>query len=338
MKEELDKEKSNSLRMQCFERYKQYARQNRVFRQFRRLQTSHSTYCSQTSFSRPKTTSNIDTCHPSLLDLEECADPIEEITKPKSSIIPLDIAKGDLSIDDRFLLLSYGEGIKNYFKDGISTHKKIKELTKGDKIAETAFTINQPFEHTIIASEDLHVLSIKKECFQTLAAQRLPCFKRKRQFLAMVFPKLSYEIILQLSVYLEEKTFSSREYIYKEGQDAEALYIIKSGEIQVLYSFKRFTHLFIKKLMKDPKEEKKGKIEQGSIILKENAKSTSITKNKLIIGSVDAGGVFGEEEIIRKTKRKYSAKCNNSPAVLYIINREVSHFFSLLLILPIVLS
>ncbi len=247
MKEELDKEKSNALRMQCFERYKQYARQNRVFRQFRRLQTSHSSYCSQGSFSRSKTTSNIDHCNPSLLDLEEeYVDPIEEITKPKSSIIPLDIAKGDLSIDERFLLLSYGEGIKNYFKDGISTHKKIKELTKCDKIAETAFTINQPFEHTIIAAEDLHVLSIKKECFQTLAAQRLPCFKRKRQFLSMVFPKLSYDSILQLSVYLEEKTFSSWEYIYKEGQDADALYIIKSGEIQVMI-FIEFIYLSFKK-------------------------------------------------------------------------------------------
>ncbi len=76
--------------------------------------------------------------------------------------------------------------------------------------------------------------------------------------------------------------------------------------------------------MKNPKEEKKEKTEEGSIILKDNAKSTSITKNKLIIGSVDIGGVFGEEEIIRNSKRKYSAKCNNSTAVLYVINREVN--------------
>ena len=43
------------------------------------------------------------------------------------------------------------------------------------------------------------------------------------------------------------------------------------------------------------------------------------------IGGVDVGGVFGEEEIIRKTKRKYSAKSNNSSTALYIIHREVKN-------------
>ena len=57
----------------------------------------------------------------------------------------------------------------------------------------------------------------------------------KIRFLQKMFPSLSDDSRVTLACFIEEKMFSLREVMFREGSDADAIYMIKSGEVEVIF-------------------------------------------------------------------------------------------------------
>ena len=231
-KDQFDSEVSKSSRIDCLDIYKQYTRTNGVFRKFRRLQSLSPVRHLERSLSKAPDFSNYE------LEVSKIEEPVqenavEEILKHPNNILPYSLLKYDLTLEEKFLFLINGEGIKNYFKEGKSTHKKRRELKAGMPIVDIALTTSLPCEYTILASEDLHLITIKKESFMLLYKDKLLQYQKKKKFLSVVFPSLPYDAILSLSAYVEERVFHNWEYIYEEGDKSDGIYIVKTGEVQV---------------------------------------------------------------------------------------------------------
>lgn len=41
------------------------------------------------------------------------------------------------------------------------------------------------------------------------------------------------------------------------------------------------------------------------------------------VGSIEVGGIFGEDEVINKGKRKHTAICNSALTLLYVLKKHV---------------
>ncbi len=55
----------------------------------------------------------------------------------------------------------------------------------------------------------------------------------RKEFFWKTFPNLTIESIIKLSAYLEERMILNWDHVYREGDEPDAIYIVKSGEVQV---------------------------------------------------------------------------------------------------------
>ena len=87
--------------------------------------------------------------------------------------------------------------------------------------------------NTVIASESLHVISINQADIYALFKSRIDFLAEKKNFLWSMFPDLLPGFIIRLCLMLEEKIFTNQDTVYEEGDDADAIYILKSGGVEV---------------------------------------------------------------------------------------------------------
>ncbi len=55
-----------------------------------------------------------------------------------------------------------------------------------------------------------------------------------------IFKKWSYNAVKSLYLYTDQKKFHRNEYVYKEGDDYDALYMVKNGEFEVFLFISSF--------------------------------------------------------------------------------------------------
>lgn len=159
---------------------------------------------------------------------------VDEVLSPDNSIFTSSKKEKDLSLEEKLLLLHHNDVTKNYFKSGVATFKKEREVKSGESIAEVCLTTDLTIEHTIIASEDLDIITISKENFRTLSLSKVNSIVERKEFFWQLFPNLTVESIIKLCAYVEEKVILNWDYVYREDDEANAIYIVKQGEVQVL--------------------------------------------------------------------------------------------------------
>ena len=162
---------------------------------------------------------------------------VDEIMHHENKVYASSRNTRDYSIDDKFLLLHHNGSTRNFFRHGVATYKKVRDAKSGDSIAEICLTTDLTVEHTIIAAEDLHLITLTKENWRTLALSRVPTMIERKEFFWKTFPNLTIESIIKLSAYLEERMILNWDHVYREGDEPDAIYIVKSGEVQVKKDF-----------------------------------------------------------------------------------------------------
>lgn len=158
---------------------------------------------------------------------------LEKILDQSENIITGYKRENDLSFEEKLLLVNHNAMTKGYFVNGVATHKKLREVKEDDFISKLALTMMKPCANTIIAAEDVHLISLKTENFFSLF-ERVTNLQAKKEFLASILPGLSNEDVTHLSAQLEEKVYVSCEAVYREEDEPDAIYIVKKGEVQVL--------------------------------------------------------------------------------------------------------
>lgn len=276
-KEELDVEQSRAVKSECFEYYREYVKQYQPSRKAKRTQTVAGSLVARSVFSKggdllkSKDVKTLNTEDDFVEQKGPSMNYIENILKSENGIIPKEL-KYDLPIDEKYLFLISFEGVKSYFKDGKALYKKRKECEIGDSIGDIALTTVAVSEYTIVAAEDLYLLTIKKDCFPKLFQTKITNLQKKKKFFTALFPTIPYEIIVNLCLYVEEEVHSIWDYIYEEGDKSDAIYIVKSGEVQ----------------LEKPEDEKPEKLEKpenfpASFVLTEKSKGKFRAKGKLIV-------------------------------------------------------
>ena len=169
-----------------------------------------------------------------LLDLErEIKDFVDEILSRNNEVFVSSGYARDLSFEDKLLLFHHNGTTRNFFKKGLATFRKVREVQGGDTIAEICLTTDLTMDCTIIASDDIHLLILSREHFRILAESKVSNFTEKREFFWKAFPNLTIESVIKLCAYVEERQILNWENVYKEGDEADAVYIVKAGEVQV---------------------------------------------------------------------------------------------------------
>lgn len=141
--------------------------------------------------------------------------------------------QGELTIEEKLLLLHHDGSIKNYFTEGIASYEKVKDLKEGDTITELSLLTGMSVQYPIIALEDLHILSIPHMEFYSLFQAKIGNLAEKKRFLWSLFPELLIAMVVKLAAAISERAFVNRDVIYEQGEDAGAIYILKTGGIQV---------------------------------------------------------------------------------------------------------
>lgn len=154
------------------------------------------------------------------------------LTGPNKILKP-DEMRYDLSYQEKLLFLNNKPVFPGYFDQGIATFKKVNCLRTGDSFGELALIFNQPRLASIIASEDLHLLSFTSSDYRNVFESEIQNVVEKIEFFNGIFPSLSSAHIARFCYLLEEKNFKFNDIIYREGDIADGIYIIRQGEVHV---------------------------------------------------------------------------------------------------------
>jgi len=142
--------------------------------------------------------------------------------------------KDDLTYEEKLLFLNNTKQETDpYFIRGTAIYKKVNSLKKGDFFGELALIFNQPRLASIIAGEDLHLLSLKSSSYKAVFQSEIQNTLEKTKLFRGFFPNTSQDDIGKFCYLIEEKSFKFNDVIYREGDEVEAFYIIQQGEIQV---------------------------------------------------------------------------------------------------------
>lgn len=142
----------------------------------------------------------------------------------------------DLTVDEKLLLLNNKENAGTYVKDGVAFYIKEKELREGDTVCDASLVADNYSEEPIIAAEDVHMLTIPKKKFMGLFERNIMNLNEKEKFISSIFPQLDRMSVLHLCACVEEKVCYTKEHLYGLGEEAEAIYIIRTGNVQVTNS------------------------------------------------------------------------------------------------------
>ena len=137
----------------------------------------------------------------------------------------------DLTFDEKLLLLN--NKANTYFLQGTATYRKVSILRAGDSFGELALLFNQPRTASVIASEDLHVLTLASSNYKGIFESEISNLYKKIDFFRTTFDDLSSLMIAKFCYLLKEKKLTHNEVIYKEHDDADGIYIVKEGEVQL---------------------------------------------------------------------------------------------------------
>jgi len=109
-----------------------------------------------------------------------------------------------------------------------------RKLNNFDMLGEMSMNLNSARNSSVLAFTELHVWYLDQKGYEMVFANQLQDVKDKLEFFQGYFKEMKPEILRRLCFLFEDKHFQIGEYIYKEGDECDGLYFIKSGEAHVL--------------------------------------------------------------------------------------------------------
>ncbi|KAM3128137.1 hypothetical protein pb186bvf_019783, partial [Paramecium bursaria] len=218
------------------------------------------------------------------------------LTKQQSK--PL-VKQQTFNLDDRLKSLTEQEFIETVHPGFI----KVGMMKSGDSFGEIALTKQMPRTATIVASEETHFATVTREQFNKLLSAYYEFVQSLNvTFLQniFVFKDWNEQMLNQLYYHFnfEEKYHFS--IIYKEGEIADKIYLIKEGEIEVSQLVRSFlpnqTTSYFNKTQ---------------------------TKNQRVrLTLLGQGSIFGHEELLKDQNHRITqAQCQSEKCVLFVLDK-----------------
>jgi CRP-like cAMP-binding protein len=212
----------------------------------------------------------------------------------ESSVSSLEDEEGSAFEDlMKFIVEKNPELKRKYYAEDILRADQIKTLNTGDYFGESFCMPNHPRSNYMfaVASPKAHVLTLNKEDYHEIMRQLENRNYKKLEAFIKLFPTVEKEEIQRFSEYFSQKSFQADEVIYFQGASAQDLYIVQSGEVQ---------------LLRKPAESRE---RAGSSFMPR----TSVVKDQ----------VFGEEVLLLMETRQESAIASVSNTSVFVLQASL---------------
>jgi CRP-like cAMP-binding protein len=126
-----------------------------------------------------------------------------------------------------------------------------------------------------------------------------------------MFSEWNEPMLNQIYYHFQFKDLKINEIIYKENDEASNIYLVKEGEIEI---------------SKNLEINLRSPTEAESLLInftKENMKKYNCKYKQIRQALITQGQVFGQEEILNKTKRLSMAICVSDKVKIFILDKEV---------------
>ena len=183
------------------------------------------------------------------------------------------------------------------------------QLSDGAAFGELALEdSNKTRAASIKCVEDTHFAVIDKSDFKRILFKLL---QDKRMELVNflsglpLFKSWTKGSITKLTYFFKEKQYVRNQIIYREGETADEVFVVKEGEFK-----------FSKKIQIQPQSELKNK----------NKKTTINKQNQVHLNDVcilARGEIFGEDEVIEDKRRNLTCICHSIVGSLYVVSKAV---------------
>ncbi|KAL4510004.1 hypothetical protein ABPG72_010197 [Tetrahymena utriculariae] len=201
---------------------------------------------------------------------------------------------------------------EEYIKLNYPDYDILAKLQPGASFGEVALRDSVPRTATAICSGETHFITLKRDAFKRFLEQYYSVVQQQNiNFVKKIalFSNWTDQMINQMFYYLEKKTFRMNQTIYKEGSDSLGIYLIREGEVKLYQE------------MQWPKNEQ-DKLKN----VRHFMRKIDFVKQQDIfyapISHLAQGQMFGHEDIVNSTQRKYTAICSSSNCQILFLNKE----------------
>ena len=198
---------------------------------------------------------------------------------------------------------------RRYFEDDLFIFKMIKVLGEKDCFGELALSNNKPRSATILALEDLCVLTLSKQDFERDFAEIIKKSHEKFAFFQKLFAmnqeESSSSALMRIIYYFNELKLPPNYSIFHQGEKASCFYVIVRGEVEITKYF----------------EENKKKKGESEIRL-------GVKKNRQVMNIAKLGSfnLLGEEDVFEERENRSCSAMTVTQAKVYVISRKVDLF------------
>ena len=208
---------------------------------------------------------------------------------------------------------------KQYFYRNVFKYRVTKTLKTGEILGEQALRSYKPRNATCVAAEDLHTVSLSKDDFIRAATELLESMKGKADYFKELLSRHNQEEVEKLSYYFSEVKMHNKSLVYKQGEEPDAFYFIRSGSI-TLAREPVIPHVGAKLIRN--KSEDKNCSQARSRLNKSCHNLLPIKKQPISVLNLTQGQFFGEELILSANRRVFTAISDSHNTLVY----RLSHF------------
>lgn len=200
---------------------------------------------------------------------------------------------------DEELFLAETKYRSQYFLNDVFKYKLSNTYLRGDYFGEEVLRSTKPRDSTILAGDNLHLVTMSRQDFQRAINDLQYSMETRAKHFLHVFSGFSETDISNFTFYFNERNCKIKQVIYKQFDEPDALYLVKTGEVKLL--------------MEDhPENVQIGK----SSDLKSSARG-----GDLKVCLLTDGQFFGEEVLLDLKQRKFTAICSMSKTILFKISK-----------------
>jgi CRP-like cAMP-binding protein len=139
--------------------------------------------------------------------------------------------------DDCQVLKNWPDFVNLYFYQDFCRFKKIRSMFAGDSFGEVALTLSKPRIASVTARENLHLASLNKEDYNKIFEKQIEEMNQKMRCFLSQFNSFSKDAIIKFTYEFKPVNFTSNQVIFREGDDSNFVYLVKSGCVKLLKEF-----------------------------------------------------------------------------------------------------
>jgi len=215
--------------------------------------------------------------------------------------------------------LPYLDEPENYFQDGVFKFHFVGLFDAGNIFGEVGLLMRKPRSASVICNCDTDFAILTSEDYAEIleAVDRKEMESRMEFFIENLFQELQPEVAIRLSYMFKKSKFMKGNFIYKQSEKANDVFLVKKGEIQIYTKIKEI------------EPEKKAASVNEFIKTMYHKNENKVKQERFItiqLSNLGKGQSFGEEDIIYNRNRAYNAICCSNKVTLYYIPKSVKFF------------